>query len=253
MIRNILTVIFALCLSANGQILQPIFAAKNAATTIPVAFDVAAFAICSNGAGDCQIGGNFDLNLSVTVGSGSNRACIAAIGMSGGGSDTEPTPNIVTFGGVAMTNIPSASVTGDYYQLMYVIKNPTSGVNNVRFEVTGLGVGASKMSIGVVCASNVNQTTPTNTGTTASDTGAGSSTTGTQTFTNGANDLGVAAMCQGTGISSGTGTQRWVDNNSTGACSSYAGYTIAGGTTSVSYTFSAVDSWLFTVVSFKAA
>lgn len=233
--------------------LQSIVASKATAVTSAVLYDNSVFIICSNGAGDCQIGANFDLNVAITVGSGTNRACIAAIGMSGGSSDVEPTPNIVTFGGASMTNIASASLSGNYYQKMYVITNPSTGSNNVRFEVTGLGVGASKMSIGVVCASNVNQSTPTNTGTTASDTGGGSSVTGTQTFTNGANDLGVVGMCQGTGFTSGTGTQRWVDNGSVGACSSYAGYTIAGGTTSVSYTFSGIDTWLFTAVSFKAA
>lgn len=220
-----------------------------------VTYDNATFA---TDACPSQACGGTTQTVSFTVGSGSNRqlAVFASIGCNSG--NTAATVSTVTYAGVGLSQTVHRSPSAANYVDLWTLPagtQPTSGANNIVLTYSssnsctgGIRDGVRKM--GAIAVAGVDQST-TYTATNGAD-GTGTSSSVTLS-SSGASDLVVHSSCAGSILSAPTGTSRWHDGNDLTSCNDGNGATASGGTTTLSSTIGASDSWVIVAGSFKAA
>lgn len=196
----------------------------------------------------------------LTVGAGANRALavFAYVGTKGGVA--EPTVSSVSYAGVALTQILTKSPATNANAYLYALPagtQPTSGTGNVVITLSGLmmpdsGGARGDFQSGAISVTGVDQSTTF----TSSASASGSSTTPSVTLaSSGANDLVIQSIGSNGTLNTTPQTQRWKYTSALAdSFQTCGGATAAGGTTSLSWTYtSGSHVWAMLAASFKAA
>lgn len=218
-----------------------------------VAF-AAAGTITQCNAGTCDASSSNTLSASVTVPSGSNRALVVLVNMSGQSTDTVPAISTVTCEGTqSLSQLSHKESSASHYYVDIWGKNgyqPTVATDTCVVVMASDISGNMHLSVGIISVAGANQTTLVYSGTGGS--GAGATGTGTAAnYTlpaNNANNLGIAGVCGGTDgtFTAGSGvTSRGYAGDNSNACGSFAIGTATGATTGLNWTIPS-DSWIST-------
>ena len=175
--------------------------------------------------------------------SGSNRILLLGITW----YDSGDTVSAVTYNSVAMTAVPSSTVTnGQYTAILYYLLAPTTGSNTVAVTFSG---SVFDFGGGAISFTGVDQSTPLGTANTAS----GTSTTPSVNISSATDEIVLDTLIithSGSLTVDGSQTQRW--NSTGGGYTKYAGSTEAGAsTTTMSWSNSTSQAWGITGVSIK--
>lgn len=154
----------------------------------------------------------------------------------------------VTYNGVAMTAVPSSTVSnGQYTTTLYYLVAPASGANNVSVSVTGT---VFEIGIGSISLTGADQATPLGTANTAT----GNSTTPSVNVTSASGEIVVDTSLivhSGTYSVGGGQTSRWNAIGS-GGFIKYAGSTEPGDTSvTMSWSNTSAQDWAISAVPVK--
>ena len=207
------------------------------------------FDAASSAVGASSTGSDTSVTWSHTVGAGSNRLLVVLL------SDN-PTDAVssVTYGGVALTQLPGAHVvggTGAEVDIWY-LKNPASGAAN--FVATWAAQGY--LNAGAVSFSGVDQTTPLDTPVTATGTGRSASAT----VATDANNIVIDNLClqessadNPTATAGGSQTQRFNEVNLAGGPRSASSTQPGAASVAMQWAFTGAVQWALAAVAVKGA
>jgi fibronectin-binding autotransporter adhesin len=241
----IATVALAVSLFVSWPYVMTVYAAA--------AFDATANSACNGGGGGTPCpGGTDSLTYALTVGTGSERALVVFVTVTGSSGTVQPAVSTVTYAGVNLTRIVHAGT--NYYTDLWSLPagtQPTSGSNNVIVTLaSNLAGGADSLVSGAISATGIDQSTTFTSTNSATGSGATASVT---LSSSGGSDLVVHAACSGTSMTSTPQTQQYINNfSAAGACGTQGGATAAGGTTSLSWSVTS-DSWIIVGGSLRAS
>lgn len=194
------------------------------------------------------------LTYSHTTGSGSDRAIVVGVCVSGLSSQPQPSISTVTYAGVGLSSKKHQG--GNYYCEYWSLADgvqPATGANNVVIVLSGsLPSAASNiMTSATMTFTGVDQTTAW----TSTDNGnSGNGTSATLTLSaSGADDMGADFVCNGDSVTSTTETSKFIAAaNTNGACNTLGAAIAAGADTSLSWTVGN-DNWILIGGALKAA
>lgn len=176
--------------------------------------------------------------------SGANRVMVAGIAY----YHPIATITAVTYNGVALTAIPSASAdSGDYHVRLYALIAPATGSNTVSVSVSA---SVYELGAGVVTVTGAHQTSPT--GTPVSATGNDMTPTVDALANSDELVMDTLSIIHSGTLSVGAGqTSQW--NTTVGGFFKYAGSTEAGagGTTTMSWANTSSQPWALVAVPVK--
>ena len=189
-----------------------------------------------------QANGAGPFTLSHTT-SGADRVLVVGVIIHAGAGITITS---VTYNGVAMTVIPSSTITGTYAVSLYGLIAPASGANTVSISISG----NAEIGFGAMSLTGADQTTPFGTANTAT----GTSTTPSVTVSSASGEIVVDTgqiFHSGT-FSVGAGqTSRW-SSFSTGGWVKHFGSTEPGDTSvTMSWSNTTSQGWALSAVPVK--
>ncbi|MGE4133574.1 MAG: hypothetical protein AB7F86_18200, partial [Bdellovibrionales bacterium] len=203
------------------------------------------------------VSGVSEISMPLTVASNSNRQLAVFVYVGNICGVSTPATTSVTYAGVALTLITSAtngSCTGNRVELwaMPAGTQPSTGTNNVIVTLASPVTGyTDNLRVGAVSAYNVHQTTTF----TSTVTNSGNSATASATLSSsGANDLVIGGAYAANNMTTTGHTILYQEGFwDWPGMAAARGFRAAGGTTALSYNVTASDYWIMLGASFKAA
>jgi len=175
---------------------------------------------------------------------GSDRVLLVGISY----YDSADTVSALTYNSVAMTVVPSSTVSnGQYTSTLYRLIAPATGSNTVSVTFTG---GVFDFKAGSVSFTGADQTTPLGTANTAT----GSSTTPSVTVTSATGEIvldNLTIVHSGTLSVDGSQTQRWNGTGAAGFIKGAASTEDGSTSTTMSWSNSTSQAWAISGVSVK--